>query len=251
MNILFPCVCCGFRTLTEPPGSHEVCPVCGWEDDVHQLRWPYRAGRHNASSLIDAQRAATVTEADHEREPSWRPIDPARDRFESRGRLLAPWPEDRTVLYWWRHRPGLAWWESVPPVEPIPDDDDGDTRAAAFAGAVRDAAALVPPADPDNLSGMAVDFDAYLYRRPAVREVRVRTTGDPGRQLVADCVADPAASPRAVATQIEEAWLTDLRYEHWEAHLLRITATSVRLDVVTRPDDVSYYITGQIVVRWP
>jgi hypothetical protein len=165
MDVLFPCVCCGFRTLTEPPNSHGIC------------------------------------------------------RFEPRGRLLAPWPEDRTVLYWWR-RPGLTWWESV------------------------------APADSDNLSGMSLGFDHYLLRGLALRDVRVRTTGDPGRQLVADCAADRASSPRAVAERVVSTWMAGLRYEHGEAHLLRAGATSVQLDVVTRPDDVSYSITGQIIVRW-
>ena len=252
MTLSHPCVCCGYRTLSAPPGSHEICPLCGWEDDVHQLRWPYRAGGSNASSLIDAQRAAAVSgaDADHEREPSWRPVGP-RDRFEPRGRLLAPWPEDRTVLYWWRHRPRPAWWDSVTPVEPILDDGDGDARAAAFAEAVREAAEAAPPADPDNLSGMSIDFDHYLWSCPAVREVRVTSGADPARQLTAVCTADPAASPGAVGEQLVHVWTTALQYGFWEAHLLRIMPGSVVLDVVTRPDPDSYYITGRIVARWP
>jgi hypothetical protein len=32
----------------------------------------------------------------------WRPIDLERDSFEPEGKQDAPWPEDPTVLYWWR-----------------------------------------------------------------------------------------------------------------------------------------------------
>jgi hypothetical protein len=28
----FECPCCGGRTLEEP-GTYEICPDCGWEDD--------------------------------------------------------------------------------------------------------------------------------------------------------------------------------------------------------------------------
>jgi hypothetical protein len=35
-------------------------------------------------------------------EAGWRPIDLERDSFESEGKQDSPWPEDPTVLYWWR-----------------------------------------------------------------------------------------------------------------------------------------------------
>src|SRR5436853_4534948 len=38
-EIVPPCVCCGFPTLTEPPPrTFKVCPVCFWEDDYAQFR---------------------------------------------------------------------------------------------------------------------------------------------------------------------------------------------------------------------
>jgi hypothetical protein len=74
------------------PGSHEICPVCFWEDDDAQLRDPTIAGA-NAVTLADAQR--NVAElgacearvagfvrppaADEPRDPLWRPIDLKRD----------------------------------------------------------------------------------------------------------------------------------------------------------------------------
>jgi hypothetical protein len=29
---IYPCPCCGFKTLPER-GGYEICPVCFWEDD--------------------------------------------------------------------------------------------------------------------------------------------------------------------------------------------------------------------------
>ncbi|TQJ23627.1 hypothetical protein FBZ33_3933 [Micromonospora sp. A202] len=51
-----------------------------------------------------------------------------------------------------------------------------------------------------------------------------------------------------VAGEVKETWLRDLRYRHWEVHRLRTTATTVELHVATRVDQISYYITGLIVV---
>ncbi|WUH99555.1 CPCC family cysteine-rich protein [Spirillospora sp. NBC_00431] len=117
--LTYPCVCCGHLTMAESPGSHEICPVCFWEDDYVQLRWPDWTGGANKPSLIEAQQnfqrfgaceerhIRHVREAEeHERlDPNWRPIDPRRDRFERRGMQQTAAPEDRTVLYWWRYRP--------------------------------------------------------------------------------------------------------------------------------------------------
>jgi len=111
-----PCPCCGHLTLRMPTGSHELCPVCFWEDDLVQLRWPDYSGGANRPALIDAQRTyadvgakeARVTAyvrpptPDEPIDPGWRPVDVVTDSFEPRGSGRAPWPEDRSVLYWWR-----------------------------------------------------------------------------------------------------------------------------------------------------
>ncbi|GIE85966.1 CPCC family cysteine-rich protein [Actinoplanes regularis] len=256
MDVPYACVCCGYLTLSGPPGSHEICAVCGWEDDVHQLRWPYRSGGANESSLIEAQRSFAASGsgreadvADFDRAPFWRPIEAGRDRFEPRGGSLALWPEDRTVMYWWRRRSGKAWWEEVTPVAPRFDGQDGAT-AAAFVDAVSAVAAMAQPADPDNLSGMEIDFDHYLWRCPSIRRVTVESSPEPARQLTARCLAEQAASPHRVATEIKDAWLRELRYSYWEAHLLRVNATSVELDVATQVEANGYFITGTIIVKW-
>ncbi|MGW0659944.1 CPCC family cysteine-rich protein [Streptodolium elevatio] len=56
MIVKYPCVCCGRLTMHEQPGSHEICPVCFWEDDAVQLRWPDRAAGANRTALTEAQR---------------------------------------------------------------------------------------------------------------------------------------------------------------------------------------------------
>jgi hypothetical protein len=47
----FPCPCCRFFTLDEqPPGTYEICAICGWEDDPVQFEDPdYRGGANRPS----------------------------------------------------------------------------------------------------------------------------------------------------------------------------------------------------------
>jgi hypothetical protein len=114
----FPCPCCGYLVFAEPPGSYEVCSICFWEDDALQLEYATTlAGGANGVTLEEAQRtfaAHNVSErhlAAHvrppgrfdERDPTWRPIDSARDLFPN-------WnephhngaPEHDETLYYWR-----------------------------------------------------------------------------------------------------------------------------------------------------
>jgi Cysteine-rich CPCC len=45
----FPCMCCGYPTLSKPPNrTYEICKVCFWEDDA--------GGGANAISLDTARR---------------------------------------------------------------------------------------------------------------------------------------------------------------------------------------------------
>ncbi|MCY7395562.1 MAG: hypothetical protein LH468_05290 [Nocardioides sp.] len=60
---VFPCPCCGHLTLAEPPGSFALCPVCFWEDDPVQLRWPDYSGGANGVSLVEGQRNFLAFEA--------------------------------------------------------------------------------------------------------------------------------------------------------------------------------------------
>ena len=115
----FPCPCCGHQVYSEGPGSYDICPLCFWEDDPVQLRWPNWTGGANHPSLIDAQASVAVHGAieprfvsnirsPHDNEPldpQWRPFDPDRDDIEAhiRGLDYGPlWPEDWTAFYYWR-----------------------------------------------------------------------------------------------------------------------------------------------------
>ncbi|WP_448262693.1 CPCC family cysteine-rich protein [Microbacterium aurum] len=63
-----PCPCCGHLTLGQPPGSYELCPVCFWEDDAVQLRWPTYPGGANRPSLMPRRVADGV--ADRQDDPA-------------------------------------------------------------------------------------------------------------------------------------------------------------------------------------
>ena len=49
------CPVCGYYTFEEPAfGTHDICPVCCWEDDAQQYQYPTKAGTN--CSLMDARR---------------------------------------------------------------------------------------------------------------------------------------------------------------------------------------------------
>lgn len=81
LDRLYPCSACGFEVFGEPAGSYDICPVCGWEDDEVQLRFPAMAGGANKASLFEWQQELLLRlpphVADHEgyrRGPDWRPL---------------------------------------------------------------------------------------------------------------------------------------------------------------------------------
>ena len=115
----YPCPCCGYLTLDEGPGKYDICPICDWEDDLSQLRFPTMGGGANNMSLIEAQAnyakigAKDSGHLEHARKPGsqdirdrdWRPIDPRIDRIEipERGRDYGTtYNEDLTTYYYWR-----------------------------------------------------------------------------------------------------------------------------------------------------
>jgi hypothetical protein len=52
----YPCPCCDFLTLIEPPtGTFAICPVCRWEDDNIQCEDVDYAGGANGVSLRQAR----------------------------------------------------------------------------------------------------------------------------------------------------------------------------------------------------
>jgi hypothetical protein len=116
----YPCPCCGYLVFTTQPGSYQVCPICLWQDNLAQLRFPLMPGAANVVSLQTAQHnfmdcgAAEKRNRDAGREPvpgerredGWRPLDTDNDNIEEPQRGVAyadSYPiHDTTVLYYWR-----------------------------------------------------------------------------------------------------------------------------------------------------
>jgi hypothetical protein len=103
----------------DAPGSYEICPLCFWEDDLVQLRWPNYGGGANRPSLIEAQanvRRYGAMESrfkenvrpphfDEPLDPEWRAFDPSRDDVEdcvSGHDYGDSYHDDRTTYYYWR-----------------------------------------------------------------------------------------------------------------------------------------------------
>ncbi|MBD3884458.1 hydrolase [Phormidium tenue FACHB-886] len=77
----YPCSACGFEVFDEPPGSYNLCPVCDWDDDGVQLRYPAMRGGANRESLFEYQQKwlkilpPSVKEAKgYRRDEQWRPL---------------------------------------------------------------------------------------------------------------------------------------------------------------------------------
>jgi Cysteine-rich CPCC len=113
----YTCPCCGYRVFSGPPGTEQLCPICGWRDDVMHLRFPFFNGMPNGISLVDAQlnysvigakddtalKSVRFAGAGDKRDPDWRPIDldvddPQEVPVDFDG--IAE-PEDPTTLYYW------------------------------------------------------------------------------------------------------------------------------------------------------
>ena len=120
-TIKFTCPICGYKVFAEPPGSHDICPICGWEDDVVQLRFVKLAGGANKISLIEAQdnfRKNGIAKphssfisllrqpiADDEKDTKWRIFDPSIDDIEvaePRKEYGNTYPSRIEELYYWR-----------------------------------------------------------------------------------------------------------------------------------------------------
>lgn len=97
----YPCPSCGFLVFGEPPGSFEICEVCGWEDDVVQLEDPTFAGGANIDSLATSQAEILkfhppeiAEENGVRRDPRWRPL---------RDEDLRRRTDEEPGYYWLRH----------------------------------------------------------------------------------------------------------------------------------------------------
>ncbi|GAB3658586.1 hypothetical protein GCM10027596_15070 [Nocardioides korecus] len=123
-----PCPCCGHLTLPDGPGGYDLCPVCFWENDGTQLRWPMGGGA-NGISLVEGQRAyrrhgavdrrfrgrVRPPQEDEPLDTGWRPFDAALDWTDPTlpGRR---WPKNHEALYYWRP----TYWNGDPDRLPAP-----------------------------------------------------------------------------------------------------------------------------------
>ena len=114
----YPCPCCGYLVNALPPGYHEVCPICQWEDELAQLRFPEMPGIANHVCLKEAQKnfinfgaseklktlQGRRPSTDDLRDSEWRPLDIEHDNIEAPARGIdyaSSYPQDTTVLYYW------------------------------------------------------------------------------------------------------------------------------------------------------
>ena len=120
MHARYPCPCCGYAVFEREPGSHAICPICHWEDNLVQLRFPTMPGAANSVSLAEGQlnyaefgavqkryrHAVRQPHANEQQDSGWRCLDVERDNpeFPRAGVKYADsYPEqDLTVMYYWR-----------------------------------------------------------------------------------------------------------------------------------------------------
>lgn len=116
-NKKYPCPCCGYLVFDEAPGSFDICPICYWEDEAMQLRYPHERGA-NRVTLVEAQmnyeacgcgdlnNKKLVRKATKEdlKDKSWRKIDEKKDMIEEKSAKdlkVTIYPKDSTKLYYW------------------------------------------------------------------------------------------------------------------------------------------------------
>ena len=97
----------------EPPGSYEICELCGWEDDHVQLAHPSMGGGANKLSLAECQKKAleiyplgVATVGQHSRLAKWRPLHPSevisRETPQDGLAYFEASSEDASLYYWLR-----------------------------------------------------------------------------------------------------------------------------------------------------
>jgi len=113
----FPCPACGFLTFSGPPGTYEICDVCGREDDHVQLAHPRMRGGANRQSLVEAQLEAIAripldqqSIGDQQRDPGWRPVTDeeaaVREKAPRSGtEYFQAATEEEPAYYWRKPRP--------------------------------------------------------------------------------------------------------------------------------------------------
>ena len=116
---MYTCPCCGHEVFVMPPGSYDICPVCFWEDDGHQLADPFAAGGSNGVSLAQAQVAfvqfgacerrlveqVRPAQPDETIDPLWFPLWTRRIDLPGAGHPAPDAKSSRPMSYWLRSQP--------------------------------------------------------------------------------------------------------------------------------------------------
>lgn len=113
----YPCPACGFEVFSEPTGSYDICPVCGWEDGEIQLRCPAMRGGANKTSLFEWQQGLldrlpphVAGHGGYRRCPDWRPLTEAECRdttgMPTDGRAYFAALGAEEPAYYWRNDDG-------------------------------------------------------------------------------------------------------------------------------------------------
>ena len=109
----YPCPACGFEVFDDAPGSYDLYPVCGWEDDGVQLRFPGMRGGANCDSLFEHQQKwlpalppSVKDTKGYRRDKQWRPLTPTEcqdsEVMPQSGREYFDSIEAEEPRYYWR-----------------------------------------------------------------------------------------------------------------------------------------------------
>jgi hypothetical protein len=100
-----------------------------------------------------------------------------------------------------------------------------------------------------DLDAMARDIDVSLRRSGLFTPPVVGKTGGHIHLVEARCTpAHPAIPAARIAAELRRIWLTELRYDDFEAHALLATPHAIHLDFLTVVRAPRLYVTGIIMV---
>jgi hypothetical protein len=122
---------------------------------------------------------------------------------------------------------------------------DSEAKFAADRTALMDGA---EPSSGDNLLGMQMDFDAYLFMSEALDNVQVASTGDPENLLDVTAIARPGVGDDEIAEALVLVWTQDLRYGYAESHVITQGLEGVILRAVTKIGPKGFYVTATVSV---
>lgn len=113
-TVKYPCPTCGFEVFEEPLGSYDICPVCGWEDDDVQARFPLLKGGANRECLFERQQRllqrlpfGVNKHSGYPRCCDWRPLTLAEcnsnaERMPTTGVTYFDAAAEEPMDYYWR-----------------------------------------------------------------------------------------------------------------------------------------------------